>query len=129
MCEHKRKLDKRIVTGAIVAGSGVLYLKVISPALNIHIPCPFYHVTGLYCPGCGMTRASLSLLDGDLVQAFRYNNLVFILLPLFVIYYLLVKHNRRGIGDKLLLFMLFLTIIFGVLRNVPLFSFLSPTSI
>ena len=28
-------------------------------------PCLFYRVSGLYCPGCGGTRAIRALLEGD----------------------------------------------------------------
>lgn len=37
--------------------------------------CPFRAVTGLPCPGCGMTRAFCSLGHGDLAGAFGYNAL------------------------------------------------------
>ena len=37
--------------------------------------CPFRAVTGLPCPGCGMTRAFCSMGHGDLAGAFGYNAL------------------------------------------------------
>ena len=37
--------------------------------------CPFRAVTGLPCPGCGMTRAFCSMGHGDLPGAFGYNAL------------------------------------------------------
>ncbi len=37
--------------------------------------CPFRAVTGLPCPGCGMTRAFCSIGHGDLARAFGYNAL------------------------------------------------------
>ena len=37
--------------------------------------CPFRAVTGLPCPGCGMTRAFCSIGHGDLAAAFGYNAL------------------------------------------------------
>jgi hypothetical protein len=37
--------------------------------------CPFRALTGLPCPGCGMTRAFCSLGHGDLSGAFGYNAL------------------------------------------------------
>ena len=37
--------------------------------------CPFRALTGLPCPGCGMTRAFCSLGHGDLQGAFGYNAL------------------------------------------------------
>jgi hypothetical protein len=36
-------------------------------------PCVFYHVTGLPCPGCGLTRSCIALLHGDAVQSLRYH--------------------------------------------------------
>lgn len=36
----------------------------------------FHMLTGLYCPGCGGTRAVRSLLKGDLWMSFRYHPLV-----------------------------------------------------
>lgn len=32
--------------------------------------CPFFQCTGVPCPGCGLTRASLALLRGDVSGAF-----------------------------------------------------------
>jgi hypothetical protein len=47
--------------------------------------CLFHRITGLDCPGCGMTRAAHATLHGDLVEAFRLNPLGMILLPLALI--------------------------------------------
>ena len=38
--------------------------------------CEFLAVTGLYCPGCGGTRAVKSLLRGDLIRSFLYHPFV-----------------------------------------------------
>jgi hypothetical protein len=37
--------------------------------------CPFRAVTGLPCPGCGMTRAFCSIGHGEFTRAFGYNAL------------------------------------------------------
>lgn len=36
-------------------------------------PCPFHTITGIECPGCGMTRACIALARGDIGNAFQYN--------------------------------------------------------
>ena len=46
--------------------------------------CPMAGVLGIPCPGCGLTRATLALLRGDVRGAFRLHPLVFVLTPLFV---------------------------------------------
>ena len=37
--------------------------------------CPFKRVTGLPCPGCGMTRSVVTLLHGDLAASLYYHPL------------------------------------------------------
>lgn len=44
--------------------------------------CYFHRFTGLNCPGCGMTRAAHATLHGRIGEAFRFNPVGMILLPL-----------------------------------------------
>lgn len=101
------------------------------------IPCPFHKLTGLYCPGCGITRCILSLLKFEFYASFRYNPLVFILLPFFGFYfiyqvYLYITNRNDKIFSRFPRFVFNILIVivlgFGILRNIPLFSFLSPIS-
>lgn len=48
----------------------------IKKLLGIGMPCAFHSLTGLYCPGCGGTRAVRELLYGDLRMSFQYHPLV-----------------------------------------------------
>ena len=43
---------------------------------RLSMPCPFYKFTGLYCPGCGGTRAVKFFLQGRLLTSFRFHPLV-----------------------------------------------------
>ncbi|MDR1121585.1 MAG: DUF2752 domain-containing protein [Dysgonamonadaceae bacterium] len=42
-------------------------------------------LTGYKCPGCGSQRAFYNLFQGNFMTAFRYNPLMFILVPYIVL--------------------------------------------
>ena len=46
------------------------------------IPCLFRLVTDISCPGCGMTRACVSLAQGEFAAAWSYHPFVFFVVPL-----------------------------------------------
>lgn len=46
--------------------------------------CPFANLTGIPCPGCGMTRALVLLLQGDLKQSVQYHPLLIPILCLVI---------------------------------------------
>ena len=78
-----------IIALAVVSSSGVfLYLFEIDfmnylPTVSL---CPFHAITGLPCPGCGMTRAMMSLGQLKLEAAMEYNMFSTPLLILMVLY-------------------------------------------
>lgn len=45
--------------------------------------CPMASTFGVPCPGCGLTRATMALLRGDLKAALGFHPLVLLLTPLF----------------------------------------------
>ena len=103
----------------------------LNKVFNFTIPCLFHEITNLYCPGCGITRMFLSLFKLDFYQAFRYNPLVFILLILSIVYFLVKKIGKLifKLPNYIYYYLLFIVIIYGILRNIPLFSFLAPTEL
>ena len=57
-----------------VLGAGLISLLFgPSPESMALCPCPFHSITGLKCPGCGMTRACIALARGDIHGALHYN--------------------------------------------------------
>ena len=103
----------------------------LNKVFNFTIPCLFHEITNLYCPGCGITRMFLALFKLDFYQAFRYNPLVFILLILSIVYFLVKKIGKLNfkLPNYIYYYLLVIVIIYGILRNIPLFSFLAPTEL
>ena len=63
----------------LTAISGVALWLGVSGAKQIRerLPaCPFKTLTGLDCPGCGVTRAGYSITHGDILAAIDHNALV-----------------------------------------------------
>ena len=59
--------------------------------------CAFLSITGLYCPGCGGTRAVKSLLRGDIVRSFIYHPFVIycvVAYIVFMLYEFIKKHFK-----------------------------------
>ena len=69
------RLARTGLAGALVAGL------VLSGAPL----CPVAFFTGFPCPGCGLSRAGVSLLQGDLPAAFAASPLSPVVVPFFVL--------------------------------------------
>lgn len=119
---------KHYIIIAIILGILFIYIFL---KYNIGIPCIFHKLTNFYCPGCGMTRAFISLIRLNLYQAFRYNMLVIIYIPFFIIYGInkYILKNKYKIPRFIFYILLVITILFAILRNIPNFSFLAPIQI
>ena len=60
------------------------------------VPCLFKELTGIPCPGCGMTRSVISMLRGDLFSAVHYSPALYICAILVVIDgYLWIKFRKE----------------------------------
>ncbi len=132
-------MKKRIIitlAAAFFAAAALLYLYFTGEGEGAGIPCVFHQVTGFYCSGCGASRALRSVLHFDFYQALRYNAIFTIALPLLAVYFgaLCFSYIRFGkdkisrkIPMKLVWALIVLAVLYGILRNIPAFSFLAPT--
>jgi len=48
----------------------IVFVKRLAGLFRQGIPCLFYCATGIYCPGCGGTRAVKYLLKGEILKSF-----------------------------------------------------------
>lgn len=85
LTDIKKRLRTVILVVGILAAFGIIYLLIVR-FFDIGIPCNLRRLTGILCPGCGMTRAVFSILRGDFQSAFSYNALSLTLAPLAAIY-------------------------------------------
>jgi len=115
-----------------IAAAAVLFF--FDPAKNHFYPvCQFHLLTGLYCPGCGATRASYQLLHGNFLAALHDNALFVATLAALAargIWFLKQRMSRRPVRFFIPPYALWVffavALVFIVLRNLPAFSFLAP---
>ncbi len=125
---------ERILAGAgILAGlAGAFAVRYFNPATTGLFPaCPFHALTGLNCPGCGLTRGFHALFHGDILSALHFNAM----LPVYLLFFLylfvsLALISIRGRGLDFQAFspykisgFLILTLAFAVVRNLPFYPF------
>ncbi len=133
---HKLKLF--IICTAVIVIS-LLYFFIDARATNIFPKCPFYVLTGLFCPGCGSQRAISALLHFDVLSAIRYNVLLVAALPaIFYSSYASVVNtfSKKRVQQKLfhsvwfIWLTAFIVIAFWILRNLTMhpFHLLAPHS-
>lgn len=58
--------------GLILIGAAGLHIGLLSLGLPSW-DCPFFKLTGIPCPGCGLTRACLLLLRGDVQASIKFH--------------------------------------------------------
>lgn len=64
----------------LVLIAGILIYFALSPRL-FDIPfCPFHHLWGVSCPTCGTTRSLWSIMHGDVLSAWTFNPVGFVVL-------------------------------------------------
>jgi hypothetical protein len=122
----------QIALAACACGGATAFLYAVDPNRHAVYPqCLLYNATGIYCAGCGATRAMYALLHGRVIEALHDNALFVAALPLLLYVagsYALAawsvnawpkipvdsrKLTRRGIAIFLVM------IAFMILRNLP----------
>nr|WP_109608944.1 DUF2752 domain-containing protein [Mucilaginibacter oryzae] len=78
------------------------YLNIVRWLQNHLITCPFKKLTGIDCPGCGMQRAVIALLKGEIYNSFKYYPacIAVLVTALFVILSKRYRFNKTQILKK-----------------------------
>jgi hypothetical protein len=125
----------RPITERVAAGAGVLamaggsaFVAYFDPTKANFFPvCPLFALTGLACPGCGLTRGFHALFNGDIIPALDFNFLIPVWAAIFgyvLVSLTLLAVRGRGLymwptrPNFLWSFMIVL-LVFGVVRNIP----------
>ena len=127
------KLKSPIIIIGVLAFLGMLALYIFwNPSdTNVFPKCPFYVATGIYCPGCGSQRAAHQILNGNIIEGIRHNYMI-ALLAIVLLYqgFIYVMNELLGKSitnllhkSKITMSILFLVLLFWILRNINVFPF------
>lgn len=121
----KKRLFRLIVICAAFLAGGCAYA-IFVRSTGLAIPCLFYRLTGLKCPGCGITRMALCLMRLDFAGAWRQNPAILCLLPVgaAVAADMAARYVRSGVrvphkwANFAIWGMIVVLVVFGVMRNL-----------
>lgn len=103
----------------------------ILPTEDSHFTiCPFFHLTGIPCPGCGMGRSLVHIFHLHFLKALYYNPFGFcvaafqcyMILTLFFPKMNLVYDNNRNFFKAIQYIFAFIFIVFGAVRFWAFYS-------
>ncbi len=113
------------------------YYPIGGEGVDFYPPCVWLSLTDTYCAGCGSMRGVQSVIQGDILGVSSYNILLFLALP-YLFYSFIVVGIKAFTGYRPLtilltrneiLFIVFLIVLFWILRNIPGFEILAPNPI
>ena len=121
-----------LLAGAAALPAAAVLYRFPPLAVGWYPRCPFFLLTGIYCPGCGALRAGHALLHGHFVEALGFNALLVLAAPFLA--YVLASHALEAVtGERRLprpylpgrvtQAILWTFVVFTVLRNLPVHPF------
>lgn len=97
--------------GAILGLSVILGVCLLRFALGL--PCPIAYLTGISCPGCGMTRGLWSLLTLDFSAAWHFHPAAFALPPTCILWGIFYRKGwKKAANASLVAFAVLLLVIY-----------------
>ena len=125
---------KKNIKFFVLLGIGILYF-ILGKLTGIYIPCFIHSVTGLYCPGCGISRMIINLCHLNFEKAYYCNQLLFISTPIFLFLIIDtfisnirdVKPIYKKIPNTVYYVYIVLLILFMIIRNI--FPYFAPIGV
>lgn len=122
--EKKKRLKNLFFVATILFAVAIVYYLLCVNFPEFMLKCIFHELTGLKCPGCGITRMIVSFMKFDFIKGLKYNYFLGFTLP--VIVFVVVYCCYLYVNDKKSsnLFTVFcwvyviLLIIWAVVRNL-----------
>jgi len=111
-----------LLSGGLCVCIALSLLPATAPCLP---ECHIHRLTGLLCPGCGLTRALRALLQGEWTLSLRNNPLV---IPGFIWLGAMCCIKKEKLLQHTLWWGMGVTLLFSILRNIPhpVFDILRP---
>lgn len=122
-------MKKRLLTVlhicAVLLAAGGAY-EIFVSRTGIALPCPIRFLTGLKCPGCGVTHMCIALLHFDFAAAFAANPALLLLSPLLAVVFAqyCITYIRKGcwkmhpFQNVILWICIVVLLLYGVCRNL-----------
>ena len=93
--------SKRILIVCIILAV-LIVLFFFNPYETFWLPkCPFYLLTGLKCPSCGIQRAIYQFLHGNIIEAWKCNAFLVISIPYAVLLIIVTWFDPKNRLERL----------------------------
>ncbi len=98
----------------------------ITQLFNFYIPCVFNSITGLLCPGCGITTACIAVIEFRFIDAIYANLgmmiispiLLFLIAKLWILWILDKRDKNSKVTESLAFLCVIILIVWSVIRNI-----------
>ena len=131
ICITLYKLGKIVFIIGLIALP--LYYLGVFKALEPYNYCVFKRVTGIYCPGCGGTRALKALLSGDIAASLFYHPAVLYFTVFYIVFMLrmllILKFNIGKVSYKRVVLFIWLGIALMLIQWIAKNTSLYPSDI